>query len=103
MKSSTIFAKFTCPGILNNSSVNLSSNRVCRALGSNTALKKSRVRLFLSTKMVKNDPSKRPERVNFGLENLYFWDHLSTYRAENTTKSRPFMAENTAQTLPKQL
>ena len=36
-------------------------------------------------------------------ENLDFWGHLSTFRAENTPKSRPFKVENNAQTLPKQL
>ena len=32
-----------------------------------------------------------------------FRGHLSTFRAENTPKSRPFKGENSAQTLPKQL
>ena len=36
-------------------------------------------------------------------ENLDYWGHLSTFRAENTLKSRPFKVENNAQTLPKQL
>ena len=36
-------------------------------------------------------------------ENFDFRGHLSTFRAENTPKSRPFKVENNAQTLPKQL
>ena len=36
-------------------------------------------------------------------ENLDYWGHLSTFRAENTQKSGPFKTENNVQTLPKQL
>ena len=50
VKSSTVFAKFTCPGILNNSNVKLRSNCVYRALGSNIALKNSKIRLFWALK-----------------------------------------------------
>ena len=74
VKSSTVFARFTCPGILNNSSVNLRSNRVYRALGPNIALKKSRIRLFWALKWSKMTPQ----------NGQYFWDHLSTFSAENT-------------------
>ena len=36
-------------------------------------------------------------------ENFDFWFYLSTFGAENTTKSMPFKVENNDQTLPKQL
>ena len=36
-------------------------------------------------------------------QNLDYWGHLSTFRAENTHKSGPFKVKNNAQTLPKQL
>ena len=37
------------------------------------------------------------------IENLDYLGDLSTFRAENTPKRRPFKVENNAQTLPKQL
>ena len=39
----------------------------------------------------------------FLTEYFDFRGHLSTFRAENNPKSRPFKVENNAQTLPKQL
>ena len=39
----------------------------------------------------------------FLIENFDFRGHLSTFGAQNTPKSRPFEAENNAQTLPKRL
>ena len=36
-------------------------------------------------------------------EQIFIFVHLSTFRAENTPKSRPFKVKNNAQTLPKQL
>ena len=36
-------------------------------------------------------------------QNFDFRGHLSTFRAENTPKSRPLMAENNVQTNPKQV
>ena len=39
----------------------------------------------------------------FLTKNFDFRGHLSTFRAKNTPKSRPFEGENNAQTLPKQV
>ena len=36
-------------------------------------------------------------------QNLNFQAHLSTFEGQKTPKSRPFEAENKAQTLPKQV
>ena len=44
-----------------------------------------------------------PQNQHFLTQNLDFWGHLSTLRAENTRKSGPFKVENNALTLPKQL
>ena len=41
--------------------------------------------------------------TKFSTENLDFVDHLSTYRAKNTSISGPFKAQNDAQTTFKQL
>ena len=41
--------------------------------------------------------------AKFLTEIFKFRGHLSTFRAENTPKSRPFKVENNAQTLPKQI
>ena len=48
-------------------------------------------------------PLKTVKMSIFFIENLHFWGYISTFGAENTTKSRPFKVENNAQTLPKQL
>ena len=54
-------------------------------------------------KMVKNDPLKSAKMSKILIQNLHFRGHLSTLRAENTTKSRPFKVENNALALPNQL
>ena len=43
------------------------------------------------------------QNEQFLIKNFDFWGHLSTFGAENTTKSRPFKVENNAQTLHNQL
>ena len=49
--------------------------------------------------MVKITPSEGQKlTLNFDLRG-----HTSTFRAENTPKSKPFKTENNAQTTPKQL
>ena len=58
---------------------------------------------FSTSKMVKNNPLKTAKMSKILIENLNYRGHLSTFRAENTPKSRPFKVENNAQTLPKQL
>ena len=56
---------------------------------------------FSTPKMSKNYPSNRSKVGSILTENLDFQSHLSTFRAENTPKSRPFKTKNNAVTLPK--
>ena len=48
-------------------------------------------------------PLKTAKMSKILTENFDFLGHFSTFGAQNTPKSRPFKAENNAQTLPKQL
>ena len=51
--------------------------------------------------MVKNNPLKTAKMSKFLIENFNLRGHLSTIRAENTTKNMPFKVQTNAQTLPK--
>ena len=66
-------------------------------------LRKSPENDFFDPKYGQKWPLKTVKMSKILTENLDYWGHLSTFGAENTTKSRPFKVENNAQTLPKQL
>ena len=69
---------------------------------SQTTLKKSRKRLF-DPKNGRKLALKTAKMSKFLYQNFYFGDHLSTFWAKNTQKSRPLNAQIIACSLPKQL
>ena len=58
---------------------------------------------FFDPNIVKKLLLKTAKMSKLVIKNFDFGDFLSTFRAQNTPKGRPFKAKNNIQTLPKQL